>query len=840
MFFPVIGAHSAAYLSALGLIVIQVGIGIILKSSQTNGQYAFSVSGSVTISEFFKCLLSISFILRECLMKISSIRRGHSLLPSSPRSASSEELSVESTEFRDIEDEKRAEATAPSFEQYQGSSVYKLFMLKMNEVSMENRFGFAKLALLYALINNTIFVAYKLADPGTIAITRAGVIFITAVVMVATLGTKISKIQWLAIIIQLCGLMTTQYRPDTGISYPLFTYVVLMTQVFISAVAGVYNQALLKSEKASLHAQNAVLYAAGCIINIIIHVVIRFIKPAEPSFFKGYTNWSSFLVIISNVFMGIAITAVYKYANAVVKCLASAVATGILLYLSPILFGTAMSPLTIPGGLIVFISSWLYMDSPPPKDPHLDDAKDGLPEKRTLFSSSPQPLWRVAVLALASMITVLIISFMEVADFSNLNDNRAEDHSMIHSPFNSTVAYIRFNSWRLERLELLDKYKPFFHSVHYSMPNITEGGPDFVNTTHDNWENQLVMYIPMARTMQHILDQPPDSPDAKIKGIIYYHFDVWIDPMDFSDEDFSKIWIARSRSDNGEGGGPTSVCMTHRSRFLAWPGMHADKNWHYSILLALQALKKADTDFKFDDEEWCTGWSDIYYIPRHLWPDYIFLSAFFGAFDSFHEMTIPTMVHILDQSRRKKPYTSIINWIGDCYGGCCNRGGDLHSFVNHRCGHALNYLGDSKIYMAQYDRLDRVAKTLGKPSMSPAWKKVPDSERDWTTFIKGLSQSAITAYQGFSNKTPENAYQRKNMPKPIEFNSTGWEAPGVDPYTYWYRMKPPRPLNLTEIAEIDLKEQQLEALNNGPKEHKEGLVSNTTDLLLDAKSNKGL
>ena len=57
----------------------------------------------------------------------------------------------------------------------------------------------------------------------------------------------------------------------------------------------------------------------------------------------------------------------FSDADAVVKCLASAVATGTLLFLSPILFGTDVNPLVIPGGFIVFSSSWLYMEAAPPK-----------------------------------------------------------------------------------------------------------------------------------------------------------------------------------------------------------------------------------------------------------------------------------------------------------------------------------------------------------------------------------------------------------------------------------------------------------------------------------------
>jgi hypothetical protein len=54
------------------------------------------------------------------------------------------------------------------------------------------------------------------------------------------------------------------------------------------------------------------LYAFGLVINGLIHNTIRIVKPEEPSLFEGYTNLPSDLVILSNVFIGLAITAVYK------------------------------------------------------------------------------------------------------------------------------------------------------------------------------------------------------------------------------------------------------------------------------------------------------------------------------------------------------------------------------------------------------------------------------------------------------------------------------------------------------------------------------------------------
>ncbi len=93
----------------------------------------------------------------------------------------------------------------------------------------------------------------------------------------------------------------------------------LLSQVFVSSVAGVYNQFLLKSDKASLHAQNSMLYFYGVLINGMIHITIRLIKPEEPNFFAGYTSLSAYLVILSNVFIGLAITAVYKCLFGILK-----------------------------------------------------------------------------------------------------------------------------------------------------------------------------------------------------------------------------------------------------------------------------------------------------------------------------------------------------------------------------------------------------------------------------------------------------------------------------------------------------------------------------------------
>ena len=82
--------------------------------------------------------------------------------------------------------------------------------------------------------------------------------------------------------------------------------------MFLTSVAGVYNQALLKSHDQSLHAQNMFLYASGVGINILLHITLKLVKADEPNFWSGYDSLAAILVIVSNTMIGLAITAVYK------------------------------------------------------------------------------------------------------------------------------------------------------------------------------------------------------------------------------------------------------------------------------------------------------------------------------------------------------------------------------------------------------------------------------------------------------------------------------------------------------------------------------------------------
>lgn len=469
-----------------------------------------------------------------------------------------------------------------------------------------------------------MFLLYKLSDPGTIQLIKSGTTLITAVVSMFFLGTKVTRGQWLAISLQVCGIVVTQYKP-TGAQYPFGTYLVLLFQTTVSAVASVYNQKLCKSADASMHVMNMFLYAAGMVINLVLHIITRITKPDEPGFFTGYGNIGAIMVIISNVFIGLTMTAVYKYADAIIKCFATAISTAILLYISPVLFGVDLSFLVLPGTSVVFIATWLYMEATPPRPTSQAPAQQAQPAElsqrsligKIVYMFSPQGQFKHVGLGVATVITLIIISSLTSWEGHNAAAAAAakqaeEDYAQIEpimnvtepvvkipvleSPFKNTLAYVRWNSKHPERIPLIRKgYEPFFHTMHYSMPELVEDEPDFLNMTHDSWEDGTLGYRAVKNTMKTILSETSED---EINGMFFFHFDVWADPLGFADMDFDKIWFPDS-------GNPVYKCMNSTSRYNEWWGW--GEKLHEASLQASRLVGYMHESYTVDPEEWCVG-----------------------------------------------------------------------------------------------------------------------------------------------------------------------------------------------------------------------------------------
>ncbi len=107
----------------------------------------------------------------------------------------------------------------------------------------------------------------------------------------------------------------------------------------------------------------------------------------------------------------------------------------------------------------------------------------------------------------------------------NLNDinNNSKlidiNNDKIRSPFERTLGFIRFNAAHRERIPIVDKYRPFFADLHYSMPDYISQ----LNYTADGWRDAASTYKALGDTMKIILQNY-----SIIEGILYFHFDVSI------------------------------------------------------------------------------------------------------------------------------------------------------------------------------------------------------------------------------------------------------------------------------------------------------------------------
>lgn len=142
----------AAY-SAAALVLIQVGIGIVLKAAQTDNHYAFSPSSSVTISEFLKMLLAIGFFYREWAARVAE-NAGRAYLPVS---ASDDSVPLTYEMERPLEESDKQREMGDEALQKTGLWVERSFLTAMRkEVSTDIAFGLGLLSLFYVLINNLV------------------------------------------------------------------------------------------------------------------------------------------------------------------------------------------------------------------------------------------------------------------------------------------------------------------------------------------------------------------------------------------------------------------------------------------------------------------------------------------------------------------------------------------------------------------------------------------------------------------------------------------------------------------------------------------------------------
>lgn len=298
------------------LVALQVVVGLVYKLSQKSSlSYSYSTFSALAIAEAIK--FGISAFLNS-----RTPERGHSALPTT-----------------------KHEAPASSLARVPPAVCAKILAL----------------AAMYCINNQLTFAIFLTADPASMNIFKSGSTLITAVISLVLLHRQITRQQWAAIVLQVSGLFVTQFDAcKDRMTLPGTTYALLLLSVTITALSGVWNEYQLKTLPLTLHQQNMVLYAGGFVLNAGGHFAKAALTDGGvPGFFSGY-DASSIAVVAVNACFGIVVTAVYKYADSIMKCLANAVTTVLLLGLSWMLFGLQVHAGIVAGCVVVIVAVFLY------------------------------------------------------------------------------------------------------------------------------------------------------------------------------------------------------------------------------------------------------------------------------------------------------------------------------------------------------------------------------------------------------------------------------------------------------------------------------------------------
>merc|ERR1712039_65597 len=131
------------------------------------------------------------------------------------------------------------------------------------------------------------------------------------------------------------------------------------------------NEFLVKNYKIGLNVQNSTLYFGGSLLNLFAFFALPNPNNTQKDigFFDGYDNVLAIGVVFCNAMIGLAITAVYKYADAVVKCFSSDITAVVLMVISSFFFGLKSSVTMWCGVFVVTFAVHLYIDAVKPGAP---------------------------------------------------------------------------------------------------------------------------------------------------------------------------------------------------------------------------------------------------------------------------------------------------------------------------------------------------------------------------------------------------------------------------------------------------------------------------------------
>ena len=315
------------FLIFMSYIFLFVSMGLLTKATQSSktNQYNYNYTTIILSTEFLKLLFSLFMLIKE---------------------------------------------TGSSRQDF--GAVFKVYKLCLENVSVFLLYVVP--AGLYVVYNNLAFVNLSKFNPATyLLLLNLRTVFIGFIYQ-KFFSRKLSKIQWLSLIVLTiaCMLKQISFVDQTsqssqslqGLGYLSFTissFILMMVQIFSSVIANVYNEFLLKDKKhLNLWLQNLFMYLNGFILNFLVCLIKAHLRQekgkgesltilqtvynpiTEINLFQNF-SLPHYLLILNQAFLGIFASLLLKYLNSIVKALSTAIEMSLSAVLQFLLLGIAVN-----------------------------------------------------------------------------------------------------------------------------------------------------------------------------------------------------------------------------------------------------------------------------------------------------------------------------------------------------------------------------------------------------------------------------------------------------------------------------------------------------------------
>jgi len=224
-------------------------------------------------------------------------------------------------------------------------------------------------ALLYALNNNLVVVMQVYMDPSSYQVLSNLKIACTAFLYSSCLGKRLRPSQWLSLGILMGAGVVHSYssldmeeasggdaKASTRLHVTAWGLVLVLLYCFVSGLAAVYTERVLKSQRLPLSLQNLYLYVFGVAINMLSHL---FGEVNERGILDGFSG-AVWAIVAGQAANGLLMSVVLKHGSGITRLFVISCSMLVNALLSWAVLGLQLTPIFLLPVCMIGLAAYLY------------------------------------------------------------------------------------------------------------------------------------------------------------------------------------------------------------------------------------------------------------------------------------------------------------------------------------------------------------------------------------------------------------------------------------------------------------------------------------------------